>query len=77
MFAYGIHRDQEELKERAMKLLASVKPELNSIIKKWKELGVKINSAFDSQGLIQLYNQYCVKKQCLNCSIGVEIIKSV
>jgi len=77
LFAYGIHRDQEELKEKAMKLLASVKPELNSIIKKWRALGMEISSAFDSQGLIQLYNQYCLKKRCLSCSIGVEIIKSV
>lgn len=75
LFAYGIHRDQEDLRDKAMELLTTVNPEKNTIIKKWTALGLKINSSFDSQALIELYTTYCVKKRCLNCSIGAEIIK--
>ena len=74
LFAYGVHKDQDELKEKSMELLASVKPETNSITKKWKAIGIDVKSAFDSQALIEIYNQYCLKKRCLNCSIGTEII---
>lgn len=76
LFAYGIYKDKVDLKEKAMELLASVKPEINSITKKWKALEFDIKSAFDSQALIELYNEFCKKKRCLNCSIGVDIIKS-
>lgn len=73
-FAYGFHKDLEELKEKALELLTSIKPEKNSITKKWEELGMEIKTAFDSQAMIELYNQYCLKKRCLNCSIGVDLL---
>ena len=75
MFAYGMHKDQEELKEKSMELLASIKPESNSITRKWKASGLTVQSAFDSQASIELYNQFCIKKRCLDCAIGIEIIR--
>jgi hypothetical protein len=32
-------------------------------------------SAFDSQSLIQLKNEYCNKSKCLECRIGIELLK--
>ena len=75
-FAYGLHKDLGELKEKALELLASIKPEKNSITKTWADLGMEIKTAFDSQALIELYNQYCLKKRCLNCSIGVDLLST-
>jgi hypothetical protein len=74
LFAYGIHKDDESLKEKSMKLLASVGPESNAITKRWKSSGIMVKSAFDSQALIELFNTYCLKKRCLNCAIGVEVL---
>ncbi len=74
LFAYGVYKDREELKEKSFELLAAIKPETNSITKKWKEVGLEIKSAFDSQASIELFNQYCLKKRCLHCAIGTEII---
>jgi len=76
LFAYGIHKDMEELKEKALELLASVNAEKNSITKRWDSLGMEIKSAFDSQAMIELYNQYCMRKRCLSCSIGTDIIRA-
>jgi len=76
LFAYGIHKDDEELKERAIDLLSKLKAEKNGIISKWSRLGMKANSAFDSQALIEQYNHYCRKKKCLNCQIGADIIRT-
>ena len=74
LFSYGIYKDQDELKEKSMELLANVKPETNRITKKWKISGIDVKSAFDSQALIEIYSQFCLKKRCLNCTIGTEII---
>ena len=64
-----------ELKDKSMELLASVKKETNSITKKWMENGVGVKSAFDSQAVIEMYNAYCLKKRCLDCAVGAEIIR--
>jgi len=74
LFAYGIHKDSEELKEKSLQLLSSLKKEVNSITKKWTSVGIPVKSAFDSQALIELYNSYCLRKRCLNCAVGVEIL---
>lgn len=76
LFAYGLHKDADSLKDNALKLLSQLKPEQNSITRKWKEVGFDVNSAFDSQALIELHNEFCLKKRCLHCSIGAEVINS-
>jgi hypothetical protein len=76
LFIYGKAKDLPELQERALNLLESIKPEKNSIIEKWSELGVKEENAFYTQALIQLKNNYCDSKKCLNCQIGNNIIRT-
>lgn len=59
----------------AMDLLELIRPEKNMIIKNWKNLGVKINSAMDSQGLMELKTQFCDFNRCLNCKIGHKLME--
>ena len=75
VFSYAEYRDDQESRERAIELLNSVKAENNAIVKKWRDIGVEVKSAFYSQAVLELYNSFCLKKQCLNCSIGAEIIR--
>ena len=76
LFAYGIHRDNEDFRERAIEVLTSVKAEVNAKTKKWIASGMDINNAFDSQAVLELFNQYCLRKKCLSCNIGAELIRS-
>lgn len=76
LLAYGIHKDMDEMKERALELLASVKAVKNSITNKWMALSMEIKSAFDSQAIIEFNNEYCMRKRCLSCSIGTDVIRS-
>jgi hypothetical protein len=76
LFAYGIHKDNEEYKERSIEVLTSVKAEVNATIKKWIESGLDVKNAFDSQAVLELFNQYCLRKKCLSCNIGSELIRS-
>ena len=48
--------------------------EENIIIGEWKTAGIKAESAFYSQALIQLRNEYCKKRKCLDCRIGNKLI---
>jgi hypothetical protein len=50
--------------------------EKNSIINKWKVIYPEINSSLESQAFIELKNNYCDKKRCLECRIGNFLLKN-
>jgi hypothetical protein len=62
-------------REKAVELLELLPPEKNTIVNKWKEKGVSPKSAAESQGLIELKNEFCNRKQCLSCKVGMYILK--
>jgi hypothetical protein len=74
IFVYGQSRDCQDISERALSLLENITPEDNIITTEWKAVGIVADSAFYSQALIQLRNEYCKKRKCLNCRIGNNII---
>lgn len=76
LFAVGRHRQKEELCDRAFDLLEGLKAENNYIIRMWKECGLEVKSAGDSQALIQLKNEYCDRKDCLRCRFGYEYLRA-
>ncbi|MEZ4934555.1 MAG: DUF2851 family protein [Saprospiraceae bacterium] len=75
LFLYGNEIKEEVFKDKALRLLEELKPEKNTIIKGWESLGVVADSAYQTQALLQLKNEYCNKKRCLECSIGGAILK--
>ena len=74
IFLYGKEKGNEKLINKSLDFLTKIKAEKNNIITKWNDSGIKITSAYESQALIQLYNEYCLKKRCLNCRIGNQLI---
>ena len=52
-----------------------LKAEDNHIVRMWRECGLKVENAGDSQALIQLKKQYCDRKDCLHCRIGFEYMR--
>jgi hypothetical protein len=53
-------------------LLVAVPAENNVIIQKFSS--IKTNNAFESQSL-QLKNEYCNMSKCMECAIGISLIK--
>ena len=76
LFFYGRYHDSHDISEKAVSFLEEIKPEANSIIDEWCSAGIKAESAFHSQGLLQLRNNYCRKRRCLDCRIGFRLISS-
>ena len=75
LFAYGKHKNSEKYCERAFEFLETLKAEENHIVRMWKEVGLIVETAGDSQALIQLKKEYCDRKDCLRCRIGYEYLK--
>ena len=77
LFVYGVYNKNETYQEKAIRWLMEAKPEENSLVKGWQNYGLKAKSAFDSQALIELTNNYCHQKRCLECTVGNKILKGL
>jgi len=75
-FAYAKSQGKE-VSEDLIAVLNEVHPEKNSIIDKFNFFGLKAKNAFESQSLLQLKNEYCNKFRCLECAIGMELLKNI
>jgi hypothetical protein len=75
LVAYSQHRDNRDMLDKALSLLENLPAEHNNITGQWQKLGLTVKTAFDSQATIELYNNFCSHKRCLNCSIGTAIVR--
>lgn len=75
LYAYGRYHNEEKYEHRALELLEQIKAENNYILRQWQACGIKVDTASDSQALIQLKREYCDKKDCLRCRFGYEYLK--
>lgn len=77
IFSYGDYMNDDGMKDAALDLLEKINCEENHIVNGWRAGGVTMESAFDSQAVIQLNNEYCLKGMCRQCSLGRRVIKEV
>lgn len=75
LYAYGESHQEPILQERAIRILEQLKAENNYILRQWKACGLNVETAADSQALIQLKREYCDKLDCLRCRFGYEYLK--
>ena len=74
IFIYGRFHDNTKVCEKALAFLENIHAETNSVTRDWKSAGIKVESAFYTQALLQLSDEYCRKRRCLECRIGSRII---
>lgn len=75
LYAYGLHKADEALCDRATRFLESLKAENNHVTRLWSGAGLPVFTAADSQALLQLQKEYCDKKDCLRCRFGYEYLR--
>ena len=75
LFSYGKHNQLEHFINRSLKLLETLPAEQNNIVTNFDLIGIKVNTAFDSQALLELKNNYCDHKKCLQCGVGNKILR--
>lgn len=74
-FAYAKSQGKDD-SEQWIALLSQLNPEKNSVIEKFAFFKIEAENAFQSQALLQLKNEYCNAKRCLQCAVGLELIKN-
>lgn len=74
LFALGKFSKDEDVSARAVALTEELPPENNAVIRGFKKLGFRAESAFDSQGLLQLKKFGCDIKKCLTCKTGIHLL---
>lgn len=77
LFAFGQHRGDDALVERALAFLEELPAESNKLMREWRNHSVKPKSAFQSQALIHLTKNYCLKGRCLECAFGNKVLKAI
>ena len=64
-----------EKTDQILEFYKNLNPEKNSIIYSWKKLNVKFSSALETQAFLYHHKHLCSYKNCLNCNIGLKILK--
>lgn len=75
LFAYGKFMDLPIYSEKALLLMESLPPEKNRLVQRFRQLGITITSAADSQALLHMKDNLCDSKKCLHCQIGYSLLK--
>lgn len=65
-FAYGSVTGRETLRDSALTLLERLPAEDNRYMRNWRNTGVSIRNAFESQALLQLATEYCPQNAVRN-----------
>lgn len=73
-YLYESHYHTDASIAHAIEILESLPKENNHIIAKWEAIGQTATNAFESQALIEAYNQFCKTKSCAQCGIGHRIL---
>lgn len=76
LFAYGKYRNDDSYTDKAFQLLYQIHGESNTKTKIFESTKFKHENAFDTQAMIELYDNYCTRKRCLECAIGHKILRT-
>ena len=78
-FAYEQSLQKELLldsQEKIINLIEAVQPEKNIVVDKFVAIGISATNGFETQSLLQLKKEYCDAKKCLQCAVGVYLLKN-
>lgn len=74
-FAYGNYTLDDDLTDRAIRLLEDIPAEDNRYIKLWNCRHRTARTAYESQALIQLTTEYCMKERCAECPLAEKLTR--
>ncbi len=74
LFTYAHFHGEEALKAKMLRWLMHLPSESNTVMDGFRMLEVEMITAFDSQAMLELKNQYCNHRRCLDCAVGDMIL---
>ncbi len=66
---------KEDAADEILRFYEHIPAEKNKILNQFTEIGAHVASALESQSLLYHYSQKCLPKRCLQCDIGVKIMR--
>lgn len=75
-YTYDSMRGLTEAASECISWLDQIAPENNRICTGMIASGFEISSSAGSQGALHLNRAYCQAKKCLNCAVGIKILRS-
>lgn len=69
-------RDAPDQADAALDVIRFLSPPSDKVVRRFRNLGTPAESAFEAQGLHQLYRRYCSDGGCLECRVGQHILNS-
>jgi hypothetical protein len=76
LFHYAQVSQDFDLQEKTLDLLHQLRAERNSKVNQFTSLNFPCPDAYTSQALIQLHDNYCLRKDCLRCQIAHQYLKT-
>ncbi|WP_194850892.1 DUF2851 family protein [Nonlabens antarcticus] len=73
-FAYAKYQGKQNIEELLL-LMRGIKMEKNTITNQFHKL-IGLKNALESQAVLELKPNYCDKNACLNCDIGIHLMRS-
>lgn len=77
LYAYGQYHKNNVYTLRAADILEQLPPENNAVTRGFRPLGIATHNAADAQALLELRNNYCNERRCLECAVGNSLLKRV
>ena len=74
-FAYSNYQGTDKT-EDLLDLMKQLKAESNAVISKFNTIGIPTENTFQTQALLQLKKNYCEMNRCLQCQIGIHLLKN-
>lgn len=74
-FCYARHQGKA-VEEMLLVIVRELKPEINAVTTNYKVLGIAVENGADSQAVLQLHKEYCLKNKCLECAVGMKLMGS-
>jgi hypothetical protein len=69
-------RDDSPQADAVQELLRTLPASRDRVTRRFKDLGTEPDSAFDAQGLHELYRNYCTEGGCLECNVGEYLLNT-
>lgn len=73
LLAYGQFTGNQQQVQKAKNWLTILGPEINSLSKVFLKLGFRASSVHDTQGMVELYHNFCLRQLCGLCPRGSRI----
>ena len=72
-FAFAEYEGKTD-KSFVLQAASDLPPENNRIVRLFTKAGLKTENALETQGLLQLHSEYCIKRKCLSCAWGNQFL---